>query len=180
MRVSKLLFYILLLPVIFSACKSRKHKLKGEPGEIVQPAASISQKYSEMMGVEESQISNGRLYTFIDEWLGTPYRFGGLDKDGVDCSGFALLLQQQVYGINLPRVTSQQVTVIKRKYEEQLQEGDLVFFDFDGKKFSHVGIYLQNDYVVHASTKKGIMLVKLHDPAMYKYFSRCGSVISAE
>ena len=178
MRASKLLLSILFLPILFSACKSRKHALKGQPGEIVQPAASISQKYSAMMGVAESQISNGRLYTFIDQWLGTPYQFGGLDKNGIDCSGFALLLQQQVYGINLPRMTSLQVTVIKRKYEEQLQEGDLVFFDFDGKKFSHVGIYLQNDYVVHASTKKGIMLVKLHDPAMYKYFSRCGSVIS--
>lgn len=178
MRFLQIIFCILLLSTLISACKTRKHQLKGEPGEIVQPTASISEKYSEMMGVEESNISNGRLYTFIDQWLGTPYRFGGLDKDGIDCSGFSFLLEQQVYGINLPRMTGQQVTVIKRKYEEQLQEGDLVFFDFDGKKFSHVGIYLQNDYIVHASTRKGIMLVKLHDPAMYKYFSRCGSVIT--
>ncbi len=180
MRFPKHFLYILLLPLLFSACKSRKHQLKGQPGEIVQPLASISQKYSALIGVDESNITNARLYAFIDQWMGTPYRFGGLDKDGVDCSGFALLLEQQVYGINMPRMTSQQVTVIKRKYEEQLQEGDLVFFDFDGKKFSHVGIYLQNDYVVHASTKKGIMLVKLHDPSMYKYFSRCGSVIAEQ
>ncbi len=178
LRFLKSIFYLLLLLVLFLSCKSRKHLLKGQPGEIVQPSASISQKYSQLIGVEESSITNGRLYTFIDQWLGTPYRFGGLDKDGIDCSGFAFLLEQQVYGINLPRMTSQQVTVIKRKYEEQLQEGDLVFFDFDGKKFSHVGIYLQNDYIVHASNKKGIMLVKLHDLAMYKYFSRCGSVIA--
>jgi probable lipoprotein NlpC len=154
MQTSKYFLLILLLPIFFFACKTRKHKLKGEPGEIVQPAASISSKYAELMAVDESSITNGRLYTFIDQWLGTPYRFGGLDKEGIDCSGFALLLEQQVYGINMPRMTSQQVTNIKRKYEEQLQEGDLVFFDFDGKKFSHVGIYLQNDYIVHASTKK--------------------------
>ncbi|MEX8546760.1 MAG: C40 family peptidase [Mucilaginibacter sp.] len=180
MRFRKIFLLILLLPLLFSACKSRKYRLKGQPGEIVQPAASILQKYSALIGVEEGSITNGRLYTFIDQWMGTPYRFGGLDKEGIDCSGFALLLEQQVYGINLPRMTGQQVTAIKRKYEEQLQEGDLVFFDFDGKKFSHVGIYLQNDYIVHASTKKGIMLVKLHDPAMYKYFSRCGSVIAGQ
>lgn len=180
MRFRKIFLLILLLPLLFSACKSRKHRLKGQPGETFQLSASISQKYSALIGVEESNITNGRLYTFIDQWMGTPYRFGGLDKEGIDCSGFALLLEQQVYGINLPRMTSQQVTNIKRKYEEQLQEGDLVFFDFDGKKFSHVGIYLQNDYIVHASTKKGIMLVKLHDPAMYKYFSRCGSVIAGQ
>jgi len=178
MRICKYIFYILLLVVLFSSCKTRKHKLKGQPGEVVQPSASIAKKYSQLIGVDESSITNGRLYTFIDQWMGTPYRFGGLDKDGIDCSGFALLLEQQVYRINLPRMTGQQVTVIKRKYEEQLQEGDLVFFDFDGKKYSHVGIYLQNDYIVHASTKKGIMLVKLHDPVLYKYFSRCGSVVT--
>ncbi|RYY19881.1 MAG: peptidoglycan endopeptidase, partial [Sphingobacteriaceae bacterium] len=92
MRATRIFLIILFLPVLFYGCKSRKHQLKGQPGEVVQPAASISQKYSEMMSVEESQISNGRLYTFIDQWLGTPYRFGGLDKDGIDCSGFALLL----------------------------------------------------------------------------------------
>jgi probable lipoprotein NlpC len=50
--------------------------------------------------------------------------------------------------------------------------------DYDGKQFSHVGVYLQNDYVVHASTRKGVIVVKLHDPSTYKYFSRCGSVIA--
>lgn len=178
MQILKCILCVLLLSILFSSCKSRKHALKGNPGETVQPSRSISSKYSELMGVNEGSITNGRLYTFIDEWMNTPYRFGGLDKDGIDCSGFTFLLEQQVYGINLPRTVSQQITVIKRKYEAQLQEGDLVFFDFDGKKFSHVGVYLQNDYVVHASTKRGILIVKLHDPAMYKYFSRCGSVIT--
>ena len=58
-----------------------------------------------------------------------------------------------------------------------LKEGDLVFFDFDGKQFSHVGVYLQNGFVVHASSTRGVMIVNLHSPSMYKYFSRCGSVI---
>lgn len=129
------------------------------------------------MGVSKGDIQNGRLYNFIEFWAGTPYRFGGLDKDGVDCSGFTFLLQQDVYGVKLPRMTSQQVTVIKRKYEDELREGDLVFFDFDGKPFSHVGVYLQNGYIVHASTRKGVMIVRLRDIGMYKYFSRGGSVI---
>jgi probable lipoprotein NlpC len=109
--------------------------------------------------------------------MGTPYKFGGEDKDGVDCSGLTQLLEQEVFGINIPRSTSQQINVIKRKYEEELTEGDLVFFDYDGKKFSHVGVYLQNGYYVHASSSKGVMITKLHDPFTYKYFSRCGSVI---
>jgi len=151
--------------------------LKGEPGEIVKPEKSIADKYAEMMEVDKSSIQNGRLYEFIDQWAGVPYKFGGNDKEGVDCSGFALLLEQEVYGITIPRVTSQQVTVIKRKYEEELKEGDLVFFNIDGGQFNHVGVYLQNGYFVHASSSKGVIVVKLH-VSMYKDFSRAGSIIT--
>lgn len=168
------LIFIAVL-IILSSCHSRKAVMKGEPGEIVKPQVSIADKYSEVLGVDKSAIQNGRLYAFIDQWMGTPYKFGGLDKDGIDCSGLAFLLEQEVYGINIPRMTSKQVTVIKREYEEDLKEGDLVFFDFDGKQFSHVGIYLQNGYIVHASSTKGVIIVPLHG-AIYKYFSRCGSV----
>src|SRR5665213_3208827 len=173
--------YILLVSVIIlSSCHTRKAVLRGEPGELVEPDMSIAAKYSGIMGVQKSDIQNGRLYAFIEQWMGTPYKFGGEDKDGVDCSGLAQLLEQQVFGINIPRSTSQQINAIKRKYEEELAEGDLVFFDYDGKKFSHVGVYLQNGYYVHASATKGVMITKLHDPFTYKYFSRCGSVIVQE
>ncbi|HVS91491.1 MAG TPA: C40 family peptidase [Mucilaginibacter sp.] len=169
---------LLFTAIICSSCHSKRAVMKGEPGEVVAPQPSIAEKYAQLLGIDQSQIQNGRLYAFIDNWMGTPYRFGGLDHDGIDCSGLAYLLEQQVYGINIPRMTSQQVQVIKRKYEDELQEGDLVFFDYDGKKFSHVGVYLQNGYYVHASSTKGVIIVKLHDPYTYKYFSRCGSVMN--
>lgn len=172
------LFAIFFVPLVLTSCHSRKALMKGKPGDIVKPQTEMAEKYSQIMGVNKGDIENGRLYAFIDEWMGTPYRFGGLDKDGIDCSGLAFLLEQQVYGINIPRMTSKQVTVIKRKYEEDLKEGDLVFFDFDGKQFSHVGIYLQNGYVVHASSRRGVIIVRLRDPSLYKYFSRAGSVIA--
>ena len=151
--------------------------MRGEPGEVVKPAISIAEKYSEILGVDRGSIQNGRLYAFIDEWIGTPYKFGGEDKEGIDCSGLSQTLEQEVFGINIPRTTGQQVNIIKRKYEEELAEGDLVFFDYDGKKFSHVGVYLQNGYYVHASSH-GVMITQLHDPYTYKYFSRCGSIIN--
>ncbi|RYE19547.1 MAG: glycoside hydrolase [Sphingobacteriales bacterium] len=143
-----------------------------------KPDGDDVEKYSALLKVRKSDIKNGRLYNFLNDWLGTPYRFGGLDKDGVDCSGFVYTLQQQVYDIeNMPRSTNLQINFIKRKYEEELKEGDLVFFDFDGRQFSHVGVYLQNGYVVHASTRKGVIIVRLKDPSLYKYFSRGGSVM---
>jgi probable lipoprotein NlpC len=177
MKLNRYAFLLGTVVIILSSCHSKKAVLKGDPGEIVQPQASIADKYSQIMGVKPTDITNGRLYNFIELWAGTPYKFGGLDKDGVDCSGLTLLLEQQVFGINLPRITYQQIAVIKRKYEEELKEGDLVFFDFDGKQFSHVGVYLQNGYIVHASSTKGVIIVPLHG-AMYKYFSRAGSIIT--
>jgi probable lipoprotein NlpC len=179
LRRNYYLFIFFLSPFILTSCHSRKAAMRGQPGEVVVPSSDIASKYSEIMGINRSDIQNGRLYSFIDQWMGTPYKFGGLDKDGVDCSGLAFLLEQQVYGITIPRMTSKQITVIKRKYEEDLKEGDLVFFDFDGKQFSHVGVYLQNGYVVHASSRRGVIIVKLRDPSLYKYFSRAGSIDNA-
>jgi probable lipoprotein NlpC len=174
---SRFKFPLILIVVltILTSCHSRKAVMKGKPGEVIKPQAGIAGKYADILGVSKSDIQNGRLYAFIDNWMGTPYKFGGLDRAGVDCSGLAYLLEQEVYGITLPRSTGQQINVIKREYEGDLKEGDLVFFDFDGKKFSHVGVYLQNGYIVHASSTKGVIIVPLHG-AIYKYFSRCGSV----
>lgn len=175
--------------VIFSSCHSRKLTVRNPQGDynilipkrgpyvMVKPDKEIADKYAEIMGVKRNDIQNGRLYNFIDEWIGAPYRFGGMDKDGVDCSGLVFLLQLQVYDQPVPRTCALQVNSIKRKYEEELKEGDLVFFDFDGKQYSHVGVYLQNGYIVHASTRKGVIVVKLHDQGIYKYFSRAGSII---
>ena len=163
------------LTVVLSGCHTKKAAMRGQAGELVKPQQNVADKYSAILGVDKGDIQNGRLYEFVDDWMGTPYRFGGQDKDGIDCSGLAQLLEQQVYNVNIPRSTSQQITIIKRKYEEELVEGDLLFFDYDGKKFSHVGVYLQNGYIVHASSSKGVIIVPLHG-AIYKYFSRCGSV----
>jgi probable lipoprotein NlpC len=183
--------FALTASVVLSACHSRKLTTRPDysqnntilgiplrgPYVMVKPEKEIAEKYAAVMGINRNDIQNGRLYNFIDEWMGVPYRFGGLGKDGVDCSGLVFLLQLQVYDQPVPRTTATQVNAIKRKYEDELKEGDLVFFDFDGKQFSHVGVYLQNGYIVHASTRKGVIIVKLHDQGIYKYFSRAGSVI---
>jgi probable lipoprotein NlpC len=177
-RFPRLILLFIVTCALLASCKSKKAVLKGSPGDVVKPQGFIADKYAEIMGVSNKDITNGRLYNFIEQWYGTPYKYAGLDRNGVDCSGLTYLLEQQVYDITLPRNTGKQINVIKRKYEEELQEGDLVFFDFDGKKFSHVGVYLQNGYLVHASTRKGVMIVKLRDPSMYKYFSRAGSIMN--
>ncbi|MFD1631991.1 C40 family peptidase [Pseudopedobacter beijingensis] len=161
------MFFTILLMVSVS-CSSHK--------TLTKENISVKKKYAKIMEVSPNKLHNTALYNFINEWEGTRYRLGGLNKNGIDCSGLVYLLYKDVYNKQIPRSTSQQVTVIKRKYERNLKEGDLVFFDYDNKKYSHVGVFLQNGYYVHASTKRGVMVQKLKDPYSYKYFSRGGSV----
>ncbi|MXV51224.1 glycoside hydrolase [Pedobacter sp. HMF7647] len=138
-------------------------------------SGSVKERYAEILNVSGRDIKNEKLYKFIDEWMGVPYRSNGMDKNGVDCSGFTTLLEREIYDTSLPRIAKQMAATVKRKYEEDLQEGDLVFFDFGGQKYSHVGVYLRNNKFVHASTSKGVIISDLKDPWYYKYFSRAGS-----
>ncbi len=78
MKNAQYLFFTLIASaIILSSCHTRKVVLRGEPGEVVKPSASIADKYADIIGVNKSDIQNGRLYTFIDQWMGTPDKFGG-------------------------------------------------------------------------------------------------------
>lgn len=121
-------------------------------------------KYAEMMGVRTKDIDNLVLYSFIDKWYGTEYKMGGCDVSGIDCSGFAQKLYSEVYGIDLLRTSVEQFQHCKRiRSSAYAEEGDLIFFRVSGKKISHVGIYLINDFFVHASTSNGVMISNLHE-----------------
>lgn len=96
-----------------------------------------------------------------DSWIGTAYQYGGNDRNGVDCSGFVT----QVYGkldIRLPRTSLQQQQFCTPLNRDQLQEGDLVFFTVrGGSSVGHVGIYIGNDQMIHASSSKGVIISSL-------------------
>ena len=167
----------LLLVVFFSSCKSTKvftdaRDLRNKP----KITGSVKDRYSVILNIPEREIKNEKLYRFVDDWMGTPHRTGGMDKKGIDCSGLTTILEQEIYNKSLPRSAKEMAGQVKRKFEEDLEEGDLVFFDFEGQKFSHVGVYLRNNKFVHTSTSKGVIISDLKDPWYYKYFSRAGSV----
>jgi murein DD-endopeptidase / murein LD-carboxypeptidase len=138
--------------------------------------AAIKQKYAQELGTNASQLKSEKLYLFIDEWRGTPYKYGGTNRSGVDCSGFVGELYRQVYTKNLPRTTSEIGKASKPISKSDLNEGDIVIFDINGKKGSHVGVYLANNKFVHASTSKGVVISDLENPYYQKAFSRGGKI----
>ncbi|WP_240903216.1 C40 family peptidase [Sphingobacterium sp. SGG-5] len=136
--------------------------------------SSLTTYYADLLGVKPNDL-NKDLYAFIDSWMGSPHRLGGMSRAGIDCSGFVNLAFREIYHKNLPRTSRDMAEVVKRKYDNQLREGDLVFFSFGGKGVDHVGIYLHNDRFVHVSTKQGVVISNLKDAWYYKYLSRCGT-----
>ena len=171
------LFIIVLVGgILFTSCKSRKILADTPISKSESFSGKYRDKYSTLLGVSKNQIENEKLYQFIDDWMGVPHLDGGWDKEGIDCSGFTNLLIKEIYKRPLLRTARLMAEQVKRKFENELQEGDLVFFDFNGQKFNHVGVYLQNNKFVHASTSKGVIISNLKDSWYYKYFSRAGSI----
>jgi len=138
-------------------------------------SGSKMEDYASILGVSVRDIHNKPLYSFIDKWMGSPHRLGGTKPSGIDCSGFVGILYREVYGKDLPRTSRDMGDQIKRKYERQLREGDLVFFSFGGKNIDHVGVYLHNNKFVHVSTSKGVIISDIRDTWYYKYFVRAGT-----
>lgn len=136
--------------------------------------SSIQNKYGSILGVSADKISNITLYQFIDDWYGTPYKYGGQSRSGVDCSGFINTLYSQVYHKSIPRTTKDISSKVKSVSKSNLKEGDIVIFDIQGKKHSHAGVYLLNGKFVHASSSKGVIISDLENPYYVKAFSKAG------
>jgi cell wall-associated NlpC family hydrolase len=133
--------------------------------------SGIVDKYSNVMQVSPNSISNVVLYQFIDEWYGTRYCMGGSTKKGIDCSALVQKLYSAVYNMDVMRTSIMQFR--NSEYiasKENLKEGDLVFFRIHGGPVSHVGVYLANNYFVHASSSKGVMISNLSENYWVKYF----------
>lgn len=192
-----LLYCLMAAAISLSGCLTRKNALPtggisphtshkhASKGAILTDASSapkdvragkqLLEGYATVLGVPVDELQRAELYGFIDDWMGVPHRTGGTDRRGLDCSAFVGLVMREVYDKNVPRASKDMADHIKRKYEQQLQEGDLVFFSFGRRTIDHVGIYLHNHKFVHVSTSRGVIISDLRDPWYYKYFTRAGT-----
>jgi cell wall-associated NlpC family hydrolase len=96
---------------------------------------------------------------------GAPYRNGGADPSGFDCSGFVAYVFEQ-NGVKVPRTVSDQFRAGRRVDMNQLEPGDLVFFTTVTRGASHVGIAIGGDEFVHAPSSNGEVRVE-HLSASY-------------
>lgn len=97
-----------------------------------------------------------------EKWRGTPYVDGGMSASGLDCSGFTVLAYRDLFGLSLPRTASEQAEFGRAVAREDLEPGDLVFFQ-TGVLKRHVGIFLADDQFIHVSLSKGVTISSLDD-----------------
>lgn len=83
-------------------------------------------------------------------YIGTPYLYGGLTKDGIDCSGLVFTAVRDSTGIQLPRTVKALYSFVRIIPDSQKQKGDLVFFKTVESNISHVGIYIGKNQFIHS------------------------------
>lgn len=119
------------------------------------------------------------LYKSLYDWLGTPYKYAGLSKKGVDCSGFTKAVILEAFEYKLKGSSRDIYKRCESIQQEELFEGDLVFFKINRSQVSHIGIYLQDGYFVHASVSRGVMINNLSESYYRKYFYAGGRITKA-
>jgi cell wall-associated NlpC family hydrolase len=95
--------------------------------------------------------------------VGRPYKYSGHSPQGFDCSGLVLYSYRKA-GIELPHGTAELRQISRTVSSNEMRKGDLIFFDINGRKYSHVGIYAGNNRFIHAaSSRKAVRIDNLLD-----------------
>lgn len=111
------------------------------------------------------------------KWIGTPYRYGGKDRKGTDCSGMTMSVFGEVAGVALPRNSAAQYEYCVSIGHEDLQPGDLVFFcGKRGGPVNHVGLYVGERRMIHASSSRGVVESNLDERYWLTHYYGSGRV----
>lgn len=146
--------YLNLTEIPYENADSKKDPLFFENGSSTGVAPSASALKGES-NLASQIIANAKKH------LGTPYVWGGTTPKGFDCSGLTQYVFKQS-GISLPRTTTEQVKMGTYVSKSNLRPGDLVFLQNTYRQgVSHVGIYIGDGQIIHASSSKGVVISKL-------------------
>lgn len=115
-------------------------------------------------------------------FIGTPYRFGGMSSNGIDCSAFTMISFRK-NNFELPRTSATQSTYGKKIKKKNADIADLIFFKTSRRKtISHVGIIVENQNgiikFIHASSSNGVMISSLDESYFKKRFVKIKRVIN--
>jgi len=173
----RLVFLLMLALLALQGCA-----LAPPRSDVSFPSQSEDQEPDENLVVapaaDSSDFINLLLHAQYQQWKGTPYAYGGMSKEGIDCSAFVYLTFRDRFGIKLPRDTFHQARTGKEIDQKHLKSGDLVFFQVDTNT-RHVGIYLDQGRFMHVSFKNGVTVSSLDNRYWVKRYWKSIRVPSA-
>lgn len=166
-----LMLFVASLFLTFVSCGTSKKTVRNVDYHVLARAAI-------KLGFDIDEDDDWPLMIEASTWVGTPYKYGGEDMRGVDCSGLTRGIYRKVYNTELHRSSYEQYKKdVKKISKGDLVSGDLVFFSTDKKgKVSHVGIYLKDGMFIHASSSKGVVVNDLSQSYYKKNFISGGKV----
>jgi probable lipoprotein NlpC len=123
------------------------------------------------------------LVTEAEKYRGAPYRYGGVDSKGFDCSGLVYRSFQDAFSVSVPRSTTALYNWVERIDATALQPGDLVFFSTlqsDKRRISHAGIYTGEGQFIHAASDgpvTGVIYSQLDEDYWRRTFAAAGRAL---
>ncbi|MDR0668741.1 MAG: C40 family peptidase [Treponema sp.] len=124
--------------------------------------------------------ARNKLLAAADAYRGTPYRYGGVDRNGVDCSGLIYASFKDSLAVSVPRSTSALYSWTEKIGEDSLQPGDLVFFITTGPGISHAGIYTGEGRFIHSASEgpsTGVIYSSLDESYWRRTFAGAGRAL---
>jgi cell wall-associated NlpC family hydrolase len=132
-----------------------------KPPELPGPAVATAPPPAAAPAPLTSHRYDGRAVAeYALAFRGVPYRFGGSDPAGFDCSGLVHYVFAQ-YGVSVPRIVEEQWEVGDKIKPSDIKPGDLLFFSTKGPGATHVGIALDSERFVHAPNSTGVVRVEM-------------------
>jgi NlpC/P60 family len=147
-RVASVLLVLGCVLIPLTGCAQSKPPIAPSPAEALPASNSTANAMSAIGSFVEKR---SELVLQALSLLGVNYKFGGNNPEtGLDCSGLVRLVFNKTLGLVLPRRSEEMTQVSQSVSQQEMQPGDLVFFNTLRKTFSHVGIYIGNGQFVHA------------------------------
>ena len=161
--------------MLMASCSSSKKAMTTQQ-QVTQPTP--------VKTADKKRVDNDRMNKLMSEarkWVGTKYKYGGQTREGTDCSGMVMALYNQVFDIKLPRSSREQQKYCKSVDRNSLRKGDLLFFSSskNSNSVSHVGLYIGNNEMIHASTSRGVIVSNLTDKYYVRTYHSAGRVVNA-
>lgn len=145
MRLFTLILVCTMASAILSACGGRSAPVSGAPDPFASWERSPAQAAPARAEVVLAALGH----------IDAPYRFGGNDGRGLDCSALVQRAYREAGLEHVPRTTAEQARAARRVATDHLQPGDVLFFSVNGSRIDHVGLFIGDGRFIHAPSTRG-------------------------